>query len=380
MTATMKVTNLQNESSATPNIVLNADGTTTIPTQSTTNLSYTGTLTGGTGVINIGSGQVYKDASGNVGIGTASPVSLFHVNSASASAIATVQSTTFALFRSKNASRSVDYGSDGTGGYIDIGNAPFRFFNGATQAMTLSAAGNLGIGVSPDADAKLQVEGGIRATSGSPAAFNMTNGFSFKDSKDAGMFSPANGVVGFATAGTERARIDTNGNLLVGTQSAGFSSTTSLVLDKAGGYLIVNHLNTAGGTGYALFGYNGTGIGSITQNGTSNVSYNTTSDYRLKENVQPMQNALATVAALKPCTYTWKADGSAGQGFIAHELQAVVPDCVTGEKDAVDADGNPKYQGVDTSFLVATLTAALQEQQAIITQLQADVAALKGVA
>jgi hypothetical protein len=71
-------------------------------------------------------------------------------------------------------------------------------------------------------------------------------------------------------------------------------------------------------------------------------------------------------------------DGSDGQGFIAHELDEVVPGCVTGEKDAVDADGNPKYQGIDTSFLVATLTAAIQEQQAIIESLTARVSALEG--
>jgi hypothetical protein len=70
-------------------------------------------------------------------------------------------------------------------------------------------------------------------------------------------------------------------------------------------------------------------------------------------------------------TYTWKADGSAGQGFIAHELQAVVPDCVTGEKDAVDAEGNPQYQGVDTSFLVATLVKAIQELTARVEELEA---------
>jgi hypothetical protein len=82
-----------------------------------------------------------------------------------------------------------------------------------------------------------------------------------------------------------------------------------------------------------------------------------------------MTGALDKVALLKPVTYKWKLDGSNGQGFIAHELQAVVPDCVTGEKDDVetytDEEGNeqtkPKYQGVDTSFLVATLTAAIQE-------------------
>jgi len=83
------------------------------------------------------------------------------------------------------------------------------------------------------------------------------------------------------------------------------------------------------------------------------------------------------VARLNPVTYTWKADGSAGQGFIAHELQAVVPDCVTGEKDAVDETGNPQYQGVDTSFLVATLVAAIKEQQAIITAFETRLAALE---
>jgi hypothetical protein len=101
---------------------------------------------------------------------------------------------------------------------------------------------------------------------------------------------------------------------------------------------------------------------------TSATTYNTISDYRLKENVIPMTDALAKVQALKPVTYTWKANGSSGQGFIAHELQSVIPDCVVGQK----------YQGIDTSFLVATLTAAIQEQQALIIQLQADVAELKG--
>jgi hypothetical protein len=98
----------------------------------------------------------------------------------------------------------------------------------------------------------------------------------------------------------------------------------------------------------------------------------------LKEAIVPMTGALAKVAQLKPVTYKWKVDGSDGEGFIAHELAEVCPIAVTREKDAVDADGNPQYQGIDTSFLVATLTAAIQEQQALITQLQADVAALKG--
>ena len=83
-----------------------------------------------------------------------------------------------------------------------------------------------------------------------------------------------------------------------------------------------------------------------------------------------MTGALAKVALLKPVTYKWNVDGSDGQGFIAHELAEVVPDCVTGEKDGVDVEGNPRYQGVDTSFLVATLTAAIQELTARVAQLE----------
>ena len=116
------------------------------------------------------------------------------------------------------------------------------------------------------------------------------------------------------------------------------------------------------------FRANGTGTGYISQTSTV-TAYNTVSDYRLKENITPMTGALATVSALKPVTYTWKANGSNGQGFIAHELQAVVPDCVTGEKDAVDKQGNLQYQGIDTSFLVATLVSAIQELNAKVTAL-----------
>jgi hypothetical protein len=111
-------------------------------------------------------------------------------------------------------------------------------------------------------------------------------------------------------------------------------------------------------------------VGSITFT-SSATAYNTSSDYRLKNTIAPMTGALAKVALLKPCTYKWNVDGSAGEGFIAHELAEVVPQCVTGKKDAVDEEGNPKYQGIDTSFLVATLTAAIQEQQAIIESLKA---------
>jgi hypothetical protein len=106
----------------------------------------------------------------------------------------------------------------------------------------------------------------------------------------------------------------------------------------------------------------------------------------MKENVQPMTSALSKVVLLKPVTYKWKEEfgGKDGQGFIAHELQEVFPEAVVWEKDAVDEKGDPKYQGVDTSYLVATLTAAIQELKAIndtqaatITALTARITALE---
>ena len=116
--------------------------------------------------------------------------------------------------------------------------------------------------------------------------------------------------------------------------------------------------------------------GSIFQQ-TSSVQYLTTSDYRTKNSIAPMTGALAKVSLLKPCTFKWNADNSDSQGFIAHELQAVVKECVVGEKDALNADGSIKAQGIDTSFLVATLTAAIQELKALVDAQAVRITALE---
>jgi len=168
------------------------------------------------------------------------------------------------------------------------------------------------------------------------------------------------------------AGVDALGNLLVGTTSVISSGKISVQATSTNPGIVAKgqrdcfQAQTTQTSGTSYFGYwiyNGTNVGAITSTGTT-TSYVTSSDYRLKENIQPMTGALAKVAALKPVTYTWKADGSSGEGFIAHELAEVCPAAVTGEKDAVDADGKPQYQGIDVSFLVGTLTAAIQELKA----------------
>ena len=198
-----------------------------------------------------------------------------------------------------------------------------------------------------------------------------------------GMFLPTTNAVGFSTASTERMRIDASGNLFVGTTSNPDAGKISIAY-TSGVNNGIGMSASATTTQAAIVFRNPNGVvGQISTNGSA-TTYATSSDYRLKENIAPMTDALEKVAQLKPVTYKWKSDGSDGQGFIAHELQTVVPDCVTGQKDAVetytDEDGveqtRPVYQGIDTSFLVGTLTAAIQELKAIIDTQQTRITAL----
>jgi len=195
------------------------------------------------------------------------------------------------------------------------------------------------------------------------------------------------GTAGNSVTFSERMRIDSSGNLLVGTTSS--YATAKMTVESTanhgmvskqgttGGYCFLSNALTNGGTFYHFnFTENGTQRGSITSNGSS-TSYNTSSDYRLKEDVQPMSGSIDRVKALNPVNFAWKADGSRVDGFLAHEAATVVPEAVHGEKDAVDTDGNPEYQGIDQSKLVPLLTAALQEAITKIETLEARVATLE---
>jgi hypothetical protein len=200
----------------------------------------------------------------------------------------------------------------------------------------------------------------------------------------ADMAIQANANLVFASGGYgEKARIDSSGNLLVGTTSNPvYGSTTAKlnILKGSGQYVINSTVSATSAEGHIAFRNPNGIVGEIITTGTA-TSYGVgTSDYRAKENVTNYTGGLNAITSLRPVSFTWKASQEQDVGFIAHEIQAVIPSTVHGEKDAVDEDGKPKMQTIFPAppQMIANLVAAIQEQQALITQLQADVAALKG--
>jgi hypothetical protein len=186
-----------------------------------------------------------------------------------------------------------------------------------------------------------------------------------------------------ASSPSEAMRIINNKTLLVGKTAQGlgndgceFSATTNRMTMPSGNYLEINKTT---GTSQTLIDFQIAAVskGSISYNGT-NVAYNTSSDYRLKENVVLLTGAADRLNQIPVHRFNFiSSPDKIVDGFIAHEVQSVVPEAIYGEKDAVDADGNPVYQGIDQSKLVPLLTAALQEALAEIESLKARVAALE---
>jgi hypothetical protein len=153
---------------------------------------------------------------------------------------------------------------------------------------------------------------------------------------------------------------------MVGATTAHSFGIPSIQAGGSNGDALISVRRNVTTTADQIIFYNPNGlVGRIETTGSA-TAFTTSSDYRLKENITPMTGALSKVALLKPVTYKWKVDGSDSQGFIAHELAEVCPQAVSGEKDAVNEDGSINPQGIDTSFLVATLTAAIQELKALV--------------
>jgi hypothetical protein len=339
-----------------------------------------------------GSERVRIDTSGNVGIGTTSLVAKLQVNGTGAGG------TIFAQHPGNNSFGTIIQVST-TGGtdnpVISLenynGGSPVRygisctddgslaFMSGAyysgfgTERARIDASGNFGLGTLISLPSGLSkfiaigdADSGIGQISDGKIAI-------CSDGQQKIVVNPGTAASG-STENLQQLRVRTqrpnNGN---------FSDRTVYLEDYAAGTnapAIGFHAPNNGVAGILKY-WGGSGEFEFRNSNDSDFiscrasAFNVSSDYRLKEDIQPMTGALAKVALFKPVTYKWKAGDKAGQGFIAHELSEVLPEAVTGEKDGVDAFGNLIYQGIDTSFLVATLTAAIQEQQALIQSLTA---------
>jgi hypothetical protein len=363
---------------------------------------------------NGGTTAVTIDTSQNVGIGTTSPSAF----GAGYTSLCVNGSTAPIVDLFVGGTRTGSFNATST--YAQVGtvtSVPLLLSTGGTERMRITSAGNVGIGATSP-NSKLELYSSQNANVdllrlNNPDSNGLGTKISFTQGSDIwgetiseyssgwrmkyGAGSPTGTTAGsagyhvfFTNNGSasyaERMRINSSGNLLIGT------TNNNPVASNAAGVSIFNNgeihvANTGGsemecltssGAHIYFYTYNGSSrssAGNISSNGGT-TSYNGTSDYRLKENVAPITDALSTISKLKPVTFIWKGDSRNDNGFIAHELQEVLPNAVTGEKDAIDAEGNPIYQGIDPRNIVATLTAAIQEQQALITTLQTQVAAL----
>ena len=260
------------------------------------------------------------------------------------------------------------------------------------DSLMVDASGNVGIGTSSPA-VKLHASGSSTYVAGIEGS--STGAFlGFRASGSGGSMADPTVAVGanadellFRAGGAERARIDSSGNFLVGKTSSASAVTVQGINFRDSGQIVANTGASGSTPLYVCRDANGDAItffrdgavrGEVVVN-TSSVSYNTTSDYRLKENVTSFGNASSRVLQLNPVRFNFIGDSDTVDGFLAHEAQAVVPEAVTGEKDAVNEDGSPNYQGIDQSKLVPLLTAALQEALAKIDDLTARVSALEAV-
>ena len=180
---------------------------------------------------------------------------------------------------------------------------------------------------------------------------------------------------------TPQLTITSGGDVFLTSTGGDVSSTVSGIAlrnPRTSGPINIGSGNVTDSRDFVRF-LNGNGIvGSISTNGFATV-YATSSDYRLKENVTPITDALSRVNQLKPSRFNFIADADKiVDGFIAHEVEDIVPEAICGEKDALSEDGTPKYQGIDQSKIVPLLTAAIQEQQTIIEDLKSRIETLEG--
>jgi hypothetical protein len=316
---------------------------------------------------------------GKCGIGTTSPASPLHVNG---NAQFGAGNSKEAFIQATNSGRVASNPAYSFNGDVDTGmfnpntDNTIAFATGGSERMRIDSSGNVGIGTNSPTE-KLHVVGNVNIGTGQldlDANYRVRWG----GSNNYSIMSDNNNYIQFNTAGSERMRIDSSGNLFVGTTSVysfGSGSTTGFFVRPAS---YIGHTVSSGESAVGVFRrlddgtmfrfYNSNSIvGSISLAGSS-TAYNTSSDARLKD-VTGEARGLEVINELNPVAYNWKADGKADEGLIAQEVLDIVPNAVSGSEEEM-------YQ-MDYSKLVTPLIKAVQEQQELITTLQAEVALLK---
>jgi hypothetical protein len=332
-------------------------------------------------------------AAGDVGIGTNAPATKLDV-----SGTARVNS----VIAADGANGTVQFGSTSTyniTGGVDNGGFRFNLPSGVdyqfrisgSDVMRLTSSGNLGLGVTPSSRLEVQASAGEISRFSTAAGYRLHVYANASGSSGSGIQSQNSDLrlsaldastnirffTGNSSTETERARITSGGDLLLNTVTRRGSARQTIYQNSlfitGDGLAIEDGSATTGGAFIGFFDESGTKIGSVSRNAAATVAYNTSSDYRLKDNPQPLTNSGAFIDALKPKTWDWKADGSKGVGFIAHEVQEVSPGTVLGAKDAVDADGKPVMQAMEygSAEFIANIVAELQSLRARVAQLEA---------
>jgi cytoskeletal protein CcmA (bactofilin family) len=349
--------------------------------------------TGTAGATGAGTERMRIDSSGNVVIGTTAQiagglVSMRQGSATHALVLDSATSTAPSLYL-----RTV--GGTATQAKITFGDSTSLVFTTTSaERMRIDSSGNVGIGTdSPDNKVNIQESAlsGRDASNGNTSLtlehatdtgiqfFSATQTqLRFGDAASTGAGSiiyehgtdklrlNTGAITSFETSGTERMRIDSNGNLLINTTSSGSLPGDGYVFIKSTSTQYTGHASgTASGTGYQQFWYDGSSLGSITQNGTTAVAYNTSSDERLKENITDANDAGDKIDAIKVRQYDWKADGShQDYGMIAQELVEVAPEAVSAPEDPEE------MMGVDYSKLVPMLVKEIQSLRNRVAQLE----------